>query len=297
MLNIRCMSKKLGNLQVLDQVNLQIPDGMIFGLVGPNGAGKSTLLRILAGVMKEDAGVVTWNNEPIFDNAAIKQEILFISDEPYYFHNASIKDMKEFYQLWYPSFDEERYAYYLKLFRLEEKRPLSQFSKGMKRQAYIIFALAIAPKLLLLDEVFDGLDPMMRLTFQRALAQCVEEKKMTVLISSHNIRELEDICDGFGILDERCITTSGDIEEIKENVHAIQLAFKEEVDPSLFEHLDVLCLRVESKFAKLVVKGNVEKIINYLRSLDPVILEVQNVNLEEVFLYEMEMKGYGVYEQ
>lgn len=297
MLNIRCVSKKLGNKKVLDQVNLQIQDGSIFGLVGPNGAGKSTLLRILAGVIREDVGVVTWDNEPIFDNPAVKKDILFISDEPYYFYNASISDMKQFYQLWYPSFDEDEYAHYLKLFHLDEKMPLAQFSKGMKRQAFIIFALAIAPKLLLLDEVFDGLDPMMRLMFQRALAKSVEEKKMTVLISSHNIRELEDICDSFGILDDHCITTSGDIESVRENVHAIQLAFKEEVDPSLFDHLDVLSIRVESKFAKLVVKGNVEKIINYLRSLDPVILEVQNINLEEVFLYEMEKKGYGVYEQ
>ena len=297
MLNIRCVSKKLGNKKVLDQVNLQIQDGSIFGLVGPNGAGKSTLLRILAGVIREDAGVVTWDNEPIFDNPAVKKDILFISDEPYYFYNASISDMKQFYQLWYPSFDEDEYAHYLKLFHLDEKMPLAQFSKGMKRQAFIIFALAIAPKLLLLDEVFDGLDPMMRLMFQRALAKSVEEKKMTVLISSHNTRELEDICDSFGILDDHCITTSGDIESVRENVHAIQLAFKEEVDPSLFDHLDVLSIRVESKFAKLVVKGNVEKIINYLRSLDPVILEVQNINLEEVFLYEMEKKGYGVYEQ
>lgn len=297
MLNIRCVSKKLGNKKVLDQVNLQIQDGSIFGLVGPNGAGKSTLLRILAGVIREDAGVVTWDNEPIFNNPAVKKDILFISDEPYYFYNASISDMKQFYQLWYPSFDEDEYAHYLKLFHLDEKMPLAQFSKGMKRQAFIIFALAIAPKLLLLDEVFDGLDPMMRLMFQRALAKSVEEKKMTVLISSHNIRELEDICDSFGILDDHCITTSGDIESVRENVHAIQLAFKEEVDPSLFDHLDVLSIRVESKFAKLVVKGNVEKIINYLRSLDPVILEVQNINLEEVFLYEMEKKGYGVYEQ
>lgn len=297
MLNIRCVSKKLGNKKVLDQVNLQIQDGSIFGLVGPNGAGKSTLLRILAGVIREDAGVVTWDNEPIFDNPAVKKDILFISDEPYYFYNASISDMKQFYQLWYPSFDEDEYAHYLKLFHLDEKMPLAQFSKGMKCQAFIIFALAIAPKLLLLDEVFDGLDPMMRLMFQRALAKSVEEKKMTVLISSHNIRELEDICDSFGILDDHCITTSGDIESVRENVHAIQLAFKEEVDPSLFDHLDVLSIRVESKFAKLVVKGNVEKIINYLRSLDPVILEVQNINLEEVFLYEMEKKGYGVYEQ
>lgn len=297
MLNIRCVSKKLGNKKVLDQVNLQIQDGSIFGLVGPNGAGKSTLLRILAGVIREDAGVVTWDNEPIFDNPAVKKDILFISDEPYYFYNASISDMKQFYQLWYPSFDEDEHAHYLKLFHLDEKMPLAQFSKGMKRQAFIIFALAIAPKLLLLDEVFDGLDPMMRLMFQRALAKSVEEKKMTVLISSHNIRELEDICDSFGILDDHCITTSGDIESVRENVHAIQLAFKEEVDPSLFDHLDVLSIRVESKFAKLVVKGNVEKIINYLRSLDPVILEVQNINLEEVFLYEMEKKGYGVYEQ
>ena len=252
---------------------------------------------MIAGVYREDSGVITWNNEPVFDHPAVKQEILFISDEPFYFYNASIRDMKQFYQRCYPSFNEDAYAHYLEQFGLDEKRPMSQFSKGMKRQAFIIFALAIRPRLLLLDEIFDGLDPMMRLMFQRALAQCVQENQMTVIISSHNIRELEDICDAFGILDERHMITSGDIESVKGNVHAIQLAFAKEVDRALFSHLDVLSIRVESRFVKVVVKGNVEKIVNYLRSLDPVILEVQDVSLEEVFLYEMEQKGYGVYEQ
>lgn len=297
MLNIRCVSKKLGDNQVLDQVNLELKAGSVFGLVGPNGAGKSTLLRMIAGVYREDSGVITWNNEPVFDHPAVKQEILFISDEPFYFYNASIRDMKQFYQRCYPSFNEDAYEHYLEQFGLDEKRPMSQFSKGMKRQAFIIFALAIRPRLLLLDEIFDGLDPMMRLMFQRALAQCVQENQMTVIISSHNIRELEDICDAFGILDEHHMITSGDIESVKGNVHAIQLAFAKEVDRSLFSHLDVLSIRVESRFVKVVVKGNVEKIVNYLRSLDPVILEVQDVSLEEVFLYEMEQKGYGVYEQ
>lgn len=212
MLNIRCVSKKLGDNQVLDQVNLELKAGSVFGLVGPNGAGKSTLLRMIAGVYREDSGVITWNNEPVFDHPAVKQEILFISDEPFYFYNASIRDMKQFYQRCYPSFNEDAYAHYLEQFGLDEKRPMSQFSKGMKRQAFIIFALAIRPRLLLLDEIFDGLDPMMRLMFQRALAQCVQENQMTVIISSHNIRELEDICDAFGILDERHMITSGDIE-------------------------------------------------------------------------------------
>ena len=297
MLKIRCVSKKLGDVQVLDQVNLELKEGSIFGMVGPNGAGKSTLLRMIAGVYREDSGIITWDNEPIFDNPDRKQEILFISDEPFYFYNASIRAMKRFYQLCYPSFSEEAYAHYLKQFGLDENRPMSQFSKGMKRQAFIIFALAISPRLLLLDEIFDGLDPMMRLMFQRALARCVQENGMTVIISSHNIRELEDICDSFGILDERHMITSGDIDAVKGNVHAIQLAFGHEADPSLFTNLDVLSIRVESRFVKIVVKGNVEKIVNYLRSLDPVILEVQDVSLEEVFLYEMEQKGYGVYEQ
>lgn len=189
MLNIRCVSKKLGDNQVLDQVNLELKAGSVFGLVGPNGAGKSTLLRMIAGVYREDSGVITWNNEPVFDHPAVKQEILFISDEPFYFYNASIRDMKQFYQRCYPSFNEDAYAHYLEQFGLDEKRPMSQFSKGMKRQAFIIFALAIRPRLLLLDEIFDGLDPMMRLMFQRALAQCVQENQMTVIISSHNIRE------------------------------------------------------------------------------------------------------------
>ena len=206
--------------------------------------------------------------------------------------------MKQFYQRWYPSFDEDAYAHYLEQFHLDEKMPLAQFSERHEASGLHHLRPGHPPRgCCCWMRVFDGLDPMMRLMFQRALAKSVEEKKMTVLISSHNIRELEDICDSFGILDDHCITTSGDIESVRENVHAIQLAFKEEVDPSLFDHLDVLSIRVESKFAKLVVKGNVEKIINYLRSLDPVILEVQNINLEEVFLYEMEKKGYGVYEQ
>ena len=144
MLNIRCVSKKLGDNQVLDQVNLELKAGSVFGLVGPNGAGKSTLLRMIAGVYREDSGVITWNNEPVFDHPSVKHEILFISDEPFYFYNASIRDMKQFYQRCYPSFNEDAYAHYLEQFGLDEKRPMSQFSKGMKRQAFIIFALASA---------------------------------------------------------------------------------------------------------------------------------------------------------
>ena len=296
MLKIRSLTKKFQEKSVLVDVNLDIEPGSVFGLIGPNGSGKSTLLKIMAGILKPDLGGVCIDGEKVFDNASVKQDILLISDDPFYFFNASLHDMKDFYQLWYPDFNEETYAKYRDIFKLDERRAMKNFSKGMKRQAFIVLALAIAPKYLFLDEAFDGLDPVMRLTFKRAIAKLIEEKEMTVVISSHNLRELEDICDTFGILEDNNIRTAGYVDETKENIHKIQLAFKEAKTIEDFKDLDVLSIQIQSRVVNLVVKGNIEKIKNYIQTMHPLMMEVLNVNLEEVFIYEMEKKGYGVYD-
>lgn len=296
MLKIRSLTKKFQDKIVLADVNLDIEEGSVFGLIGPNGAGKSTLLKIMAGIIKPDLGNVLVNNEIVYDNPEVKQDIMILSDDPYYFYNATIKDMQEFYKTWYPSFDYEKYTHYVNVFQLDENKSMKNFSKGMKRQAFIALALAIRPKYLYLDEAFDGLDPMMRLTFKQEIAELLEDRDITVIISSHNLRELEDICDTFGILQNGQVNTSGYIDEVKDNIHKIQIAFKEEVHADMFQNMDLLSLHIQSRVVNMVVRGNIDKINNYIDSMQPLMKEVLDVNLEEVFLYEMKQKGYGNYE-
>lgn len=295
MIKIRSLTKQYGTQLVLGDVNIEIPNGSVFGLLGPNGAGKSTLLRIMSGIIKPEIGGVFIDDEKVYDNPQIKKDILLISDDPFYFFNATIEDMKEFYRLWYPNFDDAVYKKFLKIFGLDEHKSMKNFSKGMKRQSFIVLALAIAPKYLFLDEAFDGLDPIMRLTFKRAITQMIEDKEMTVIISSHNLRELEDICDQFGILENGMISTSGDIDKTKDNIHKIQLAFSSEKTNADFKELDLLSIHIQSRVVNLVVKGNISKISNYLETMEPLMMEILNVNLEEIFIYEMERKGYGIY--
>ena len=320
MIEIKDVMKSFENKNVLDHLNVTISSGSIFGLIGPNGAGKSTLLYLLNGISKCDEGSILFDGKDVYENPEVKKDILFISDDPYYFHFATIDEMKDFYLTFYPQLNLETYQRYVDLFRLPQNKPLKDYSKGMKRQAMFALALAIAPKYLLLDEAFDGLDPVMRLAFKKAINQIIDEN-MTVIISSHNLRELEDICDhvgllhkggvllskdletmkcnicdSFGILDNGCMTTSGDLYDIKDHIHKIQLAFKEELNKEEFSHLDVLSFHKQSRVINMVVKGDINEIKDYLRMFNPIMLEVLPVNLEEIFIYEMERKGYGVYD-
>lgn len=296
MIELKQVSKSFGSKKVLKQLNLTIPTGSIFGLIGPNGAGKSTLLYLLNGISKADGGSILYDGKEVYENTEIKKDILLISDDPYFFTHATINTMCDFYKNWYPSLNEDELYKYIDLFSLPMNKPIKDFSKGMKRQTILAIALAIAPKYLLLDEAFDGLDPVMRLNFKRAISSLIENKDMTVIISSHNLRELEDICDYFGILDEGMISTSGELYETKDHIHKIQLAFKEELDRDRFDHLDLLSFKIQSRVINMVVKGDIEDIKTYLYSLKPLMLEVLPVNLEEIFIYEMERKGYGIYE-
>lgn len=296
MIELSNVNKAFGQKVVLKHLNLTIPTGSIFGLIGPNGAGKSTLLYLLNGISQADSGSIYYDGQEVYENTEIKKDILLISDDPYFFTHATITAMCDFYKTWYPSFNEDDLYKYTDFFSLPLNKPIKDFSKGMKRQTMLAIALAIAPKYLLLDEAFDGLDPVMRLTFKRAITTLIENKDMTVIISSHNLRELEDICDYFGILDDGMIATSGDLYEAKDHIHKIQLAFKEELDRERFDHLELLSFKKQSRVINMVVKGDIEDIKTYLYSLNPLMLEVLPVNLEEIFIYEMERKGYGIYE-
>ena len=285
MLEIKNVTKAFKDKSVLDDVSLNIDHGSIFGLVGVNGAGKSTLLRSIAGIYSLDDGLVLFEGLDTHIDVEIRKRIFLVSDDPYYPYGSSIKSLKMFYKSFY-DFDEEVYQKYLNLFKLSETDNISNFSKGMKRQALLLIALACKPDLLLLDEAFDGLDPIVRVHIKNALSDLIEDNNSLIIISSHNLKELEDICDSYGILENGHIETYGDLLESKANINKYQLAFKEEVDIEMFKDFDVLYKNMEGRIITLVIRGNREEVSEKLEAFNPLILDVLNVNFEELFIYE-----------
>ena len=227
MLKIDKLYKNFGNKEVLKGLDLEIQDGSIFGLVGINGAGKSTLLRIIAGVYEPEQGCVLFNDCDTYDDPKIRKEIAFVSDEQFYPIGSTIKSVKQIYESMY-DFSEAKYQKFLKMFELDEKDSILNLSKGNKRRVALLFALSIEPKLLLLDEAYDGLEPLIRYKFKQALADLIEDEHLTVIISSHNLKELEDICDSFGILEDGRMLEYGDLSDSKENINKYQIVFEKE---------------------------------------------------------------------
>jgi len=293
MIQLKAVTKSFDNSLVLDQVDWFVRKGSVFGLVGPNGAGKSTILRLISGVITPESGVVTLDDQPVYDNPLAKQRILFLSDDPFYLHQATIEEMKEFYKLFYPSFNETMYQRLLNNFPVPTKKKINDFSKGMKRQVGLILALSVNPDVLLLDESFDGLDPVMRLTLKRFIAQEMSNREMTVVISSHNLRELEDICDQIALIDNKKVVMSGQVDTIKEEFHKFQVGFRDVLDVAGFNGLDIIHQEQVGNVFTLVIKGSLDVIKAQLESLDPALYVELPLNLEEIFVYEMEARGYG----
>lgn len=285
MLEIKNVYKAFDDQKVLSGVSLNIEYGSIFGLVGVNGAGKSTLLRSIAGIYQLDDGCILFDNLDTYDDFEVRKNILLVSDDPYFPYGSTIESLKNFYKSFY-DFDEEVYNKYLNLFGLNSKNNISKFSKGMKRQTMLLLALACKPKLLLLDEAFDGLDPMVRVHIKNALSDLIEDNHSLIIISSHNLKELEDICDSYGILENGNIETYGDLLESKANVNKYQLAFDKDVDLAIFKDFDVLYKNKEGRIITLVIKGEKEEVYEKLQKLNPLLLDVLNVNFEELFIYE-----------
>lgn len=290
MLKVRMLRKSLQNQLVLNQLDMDVQDGCVYGLIGPNGAGKSTLLRVIAGVYQPDLGCVTIDDQKISGDPEKNTDILLIGDEPYYFRHASLRDMKGFYQITHPNIDEAYYHHLVKQFQLDDTLPLEKYSKGMKRQAFLILGLCASPRYLLLDEAFDGLDPHMRMLFKKEIGMRLEEKMMSVIISSHNLKEMEELCDCFGILEDGRLITSGSMQERLSEVHRFQLAFKEVPQPEAFADLALLSISLDSRIVNLVAEGEEAQIRAQLKRLSPLMMEVLPVSLEEVFVYVMKQR-------
>lgn len=285
MLEIRNVSKSFKDKTVLQDLNLTIRDGSVFGLVGINGAGKSTLLRCISGILKLDSGQILMDNAQVYDNPRVKKDILFIGDDLYYPNNATIQSLKYFYGQFY-QLDMGLFDKYVAFFRLDPKKRINSFSKGMKRQVFLILALSIQFKILILDEAFDGLDPLIRIQFKKELGKIIYDEERIIIISSHNLKELEDVCDCYGLLDGGNIKTSGDLMESKGKINKYQVVFKESVDINQLD-LEVLDVKMIGKVYNFVIKGDEEKVMEYLQQFQPLLLEVININFEELFIYEV----------
>lgn len=294
MIEINELTKRFGPKVALNQMSCTITDGSIFGLVGSNGSGKSTLLRTIAGVYYPDGGTVTIDRKPVFENTQLKGRIFFVPDFPYFFSQSSIADMARLYAGLYPGWDPERYAQLCATFPLDSKARILNMSKGMQRQAALILALSTRPDILLLDEVFDGLDPVVRQLLKRILAQEVGERGMTIVIASHNLRELEDLCDHVGLLHQGGVLLERELDELKLGIHKIQAAYMPTLAPEALQGLDIVKLTTRGSLYNLVVRGDREQILERLNALNPVFIEALPLTLEEVFISEMEVAGYDI---
>lgn len=294
MIIAKALTKKFDSKIALDNITLCIPSGCVYGLVGSNGSGKSTLLRLISGVYHEDDGEINVNGERSFNNPHIKSQIAFLGDTPYFLPQSTLKEMADLYNSMYPDFDYEIYNHLLTVFPLNQKARLSSFSKGMQRQAALILALSTNPRYLLMDEAFDGLDVVMRRVLANIVMDSVEKQNITAIIASHNLRELENVCDQICVIHEGKIISNGSIESLRGNIHKIQVAFSEVPDTSVFNNLSVMKIERTGSLLSLVVKGNENEIMGYINSLNPLYAECIEPTLEEVFIYELEVVGYDV---
>lgn len=300
MIEIKNLCKSFGTKQVLNNLNLTIKDNTVFGLIGINGAGKSTLLRLLSSVYDLDGGSIMFDNE-IYTSLNVKKDIFFLADNPHSEVCKTIDELIDYYNVFY-NVGKDKFYEYLKEFKfdnhaLNSKANINKFSKGMQRQVYLCLALSIAPKYLLLDEAFDGLDPLARLTFKRIILSLMEEKEMTIIISSHSLRELEDICDCYGLLDGGVIESSGDIESSLNQYHKYQLAFENDFDESLLQHLNIVSFEKVGRVIQIVFSGEEKQIETSLLSLNPIIMDKLTIDFEELFILKVKKEGYINYEK
>lgn len=287
MLEIRGLKKSYGKKPVLAGVDLTVPDGAVFGLVGINGAGKTTLLRLIADVLRPDGGEILLDGVSVTGNAAKRRELFFLPDEPYFAGGTTVSALAGLYKTFY-NFDDEVFKRYVDIFKTETNVPIRNFSKGMKRQAFVALALACNPRYLLLDEAFDGLDPLARLEFKRGL---IELEDSTVIISSHSLRELEDICSGFALLDGGSIADAGDITDALGKVHKFQIALSRHVTREDIP-LDCLSFEAEGRVARFIVRCDREEAVRRLSALSPLFIEEIAVDFEELFICEVKGRGY-----
>lgn len=295
MIECRDLTKNFGGIRAVSQVSVSIKEGNVFGLIGTNGAGKSTVLRMMAGVFRPDEGAVLVDEMPVYDNIHAKERIFFIADEPYFFRNGTPKNMEKYFSSVYGNFDREAFYLYLSNFGLDAGRKIDTFSKGMKKQLALLCGICAGTKYLYCDETFDGLDPVMRQGIKSIFAQEMEKRGLTPVIASHNLRELEDICDHVGLLHQGGVLLSRELEELKCNIQKVQCVFtsKEEAERVLAD-LDLVKREQRGSLYTLTVRGSREEILAVFAAADTHFYEVLPLSLEEIFISETEVTGYDV---
>lgn len=295
MIDIKDLSKRFDDFYAVNGITAKIEDGHVFGLVGTNGAGKSTLLRMIAGVIKPTEGQVIVDGRQVYEDADVKKDIFYISDEQYYFANSTLEDMKNFYKGLYEKFDESRYNDLLGKFGLGSNRRINSFSKGMKKQLSVILGVCANTKYLLCDETFDGLDPVMRQAVKKIFIAELEDRGMTPIIASHNLRELEDICDHVGLLHQGGILFSKDLDEMKLGIHRLQCVFESDADrESFMSGLNIMSHEERGSLHTVTVRGTREELEAALSKIHTVFAEVLPLSLEEIFISETEVVGYDI---
>lgn len=294
MIEVRNVVKKFNDICAVNNVSLDIEEGKIFGLVGTNGAGKSTLMRLIADIYRPDEGGIFADGEEVTDNAVAKKKIYYISDDQYFFPNATPAYMGEYMASVYDTFNIRRFSDLLQKFRLDPNRRIKTFSKGMKKQLSLFLGISSGTKYLLCDEAFDGLDPVMRQAVKSITAEEMLDRGMTMVVTSHNLRELEDMCDHVGLLHEGGVLLSKDIDDMKLNIHKVQCVLRDGVTPKDIKGLDVILEKKRGSLYTLTVRGKEKEIMNLLMASEPVFCEIIPLTLEEIFISETEVTGYDI---
>ncbi len=288
MLELKNITKTFGSFKALDDLSMTVPKGAVYGLVGPNGAGKSTAIRHMTGVYRPDSGSVTVLGQPVYENPAVKQTIGYIPDDIFFFPSATLEDMRSYYKGIYPQFDDVLFDRLYEVFQLPKKGQIRRFSKGMQKQAAFHLAICTRPELLILDEPVDGLDPVMRRQVWSLILSDVAQRETTVLISSHNLRELEDICDHVGIMEQGKMLLERSLADMQGNTVKLQLV------GDAPEGLQVLHESSSGRLKTLVVRGTAQEVTQRVQSVKPVYFDVLPLSLEEIFIYEMGGVNYEV---
>ena len=294
MIQVNDVSKSFNGVPALSHLQMHVPKGSIYGLVGPNGAGKSTIIRHLVGTYRQDAGQILINGEPVWENAAIKAQIAFIPDDIFYFAQANTLDMMKYYSGLYPTFDEHFFYQICKCFpMLNLKRPIRSLSKGTIKQVAFVLSLACRPELLILDEPVDGLDPVMRRQIWSLVMGEVADRHMTVFISSHNLRELEDVCDHVGIMNQGHLLIERSLDDLQSSITKIQVAFEDDMPP-IPEGIELLHKITNGRVSTLILKGAPQEAQRKMEALHPLFIDILPLTLEEIFIYELGGEHYGV---
>lgn len=293
MIEVRGLNKSFDDFQALKNVHINVPPGSVYGIVGPNGSGKTTLIKNMVGILIPDSGSIKIKGEDVFDNPAVKHKVAYVPDDIYFFPQANMGDMIRFYQEVYPDFNQERLEKLIPVFPLDPKMPIRRYSRGMKKHIAFILALSIMPQVLILDEPMDGLDPVARRKVWSLIFQDVAEREATVFVSSHNLRELEDVCDHVGIMHKGGVVLERSLDEMQSNIFKLQMAFNSSLPA--FNGLEILSQHQTGSVIQLVVRGNKEEILNLATSYNPLMVDVLPLSLEEIFIHELGGMDYGTF--